>query len=122
MGRRKRRHDELVENASVSDQRKAVKQQKLHGNEAIESEKQSGESCQCEDRPGKQEAAPLSDAQIETFMRDGFVLLKNAFSSETASAIRELIWERLAHDGIHQQDSSTWVERHGIPGSTNGWS
>ncbi|CAH0521767.1 unnamed protein product [Peronospora belbahrii] len=56
---------------------------------------------------------PLNQQAIKRFIRDGFVLLSGAFSSSTAQKCRELIWQRLAQDGI-TKDSSTWVERHGI--------
>ncbi|KAG7384863.1 hypothetical protein PHYPSEUDO_002178 [Phytophthora pseudosyringae] len=60
------------------------------------------------------DAAPLDPQAIDSFIRDGFVLLRGAFSASAAQKSRELIWTRLAGDGI-TQDSSTWVERHGIP-------
>ncbi|KAG7384856.1 hypothetical protein PHYPSEUDO_002171 [Phytophthora pseudosyringae] len=60
------------------------------------------------------DAAPLDQQAIDSFIRDGFVLLRGAFSAAAAQKGRELIWTRLAGDGI-TQDSSTWVERHGIP-------
>ncbi|KAF1314366.1 Phytanoyl-coa dioxygenase, partial [Globisporangium splendens] len=59
---------------------------------------------------------PLTAREIDAFVRDGFVLLKDAFSEETAAKCRELVWRRLEEDGILKSDSSTWVERHGIPG------
>ncbi|OWY93164.1 hypothetical protein PHMEG_00037541 [Phytophthora megakarya] len=46
------------------------------------------------------DALPLDQQAIDSFIRDGFVLLPN----------------RLAQDHI-TKDSSTWVERHGIPGA-----
>ena len=52
---------------------------------------------------------------IESFIRDGFVLLPEAFSPSTAQECREVIWHRLAQDGI-TKDPTTWVERHGIAG------
>lgn len=61
---------------------------------------------------------PLTPQEIEAFVRDGFVRLRGAFSSETAAACRALIWRRLAADGILESDPRTWVERHGIPGSS----
>ncbi|KAF1776376.1 Phytanoyl-CoA dioxygenase [Phytophthora cactorum] len=63
------------------------------------------------------DAPPLDKQAIDSFIRDGFVLLRGAFSSSTAQKCRDLIWTRLAQDGI-TKDSSTWVERHGIPGTT----
>ncbi|POM72288.1 hypothetical protein PHPALM_11021 [Phytophthora palmivora] len=62
------------------------------------------------------DALPLDQQAIEAFIRDGFVLLPRAFSPSTAEKCRELIWQRLAQDNI-TKDSSTWVERHGIPGA-----
>uniref|UniRef100_A0AAV1VE97 Phytanoyl-CoA dioxygenase n=1 Tax=Peronospora matthiolae TaxID=2874970 RepID=A0AAV1VE97_9STRA len=56
---------------------------------------------------------PFDHAAIETFIRNGFVLLPEAFSPSTAQKCRELIWHRLAQDGI-TKDPTTWVERHGI--------
>ncbi|KAL3671136.1 hypothetical protein V7S43_004318 [Phytophthora oleae] len=60
------------------------------------------------------DAPPLDQQAIDSFIRDGFVLLPDAFSPSTAAKCRELIWTRLAQDGI-TKDSSTWVERHGLP-------
>ncbi|TDH66410.1 hypothetical protein CCR75_008801 [Bremia lactucae] len=56
---------------------------------------------------------PLDQQAIDSFIRDGFVLLREAFAPSTAQQCRDLIWLRLAVDGI-TQDSSTWVEKHGI--------
>ncbi|DAZ96597.1 TPA: hypothetical protein N0F65_000163 [Lagenidium giganteum] len=58
---------------------------------------------------------PLSKEDIDQFVRDGFVLLEGAFSGDVAQKCRELIWARLSVQGIEAQDTSTWVERHGIP-------
>uniref|UniRef100_K3W8D1 Phytanoyl-CoA dioxygenase n=1 Tax=Globisporangium ultimum (strain ATCC 200006 / CBS 805.95 / DAOM BR144) TaxID=431595 RepID=K3W8D1_GLOUD len=63
---------------------------------------------------------PLAAREIDAFVRDGFVLLKDAFSEATAAKCRELVWRRLEKDGIRKSDSSTWVERHGIPEIYNG--
>lgn len=59
---------------------------------------------------------PFTAREVEAFIRDGFVLLKDAFSEETAAKCRELVWRRLEKDGIYKHDPSTWVERHGIAG------
>lgn len=59
---------------------------------------------------------PLTAREIKAFIRDGFVLLKDAFAQDTAAKCRELVWRRLEQDGIYKSDSSTWVERHGIAG------
>ncbi|CEG49013.1 Phytanoyl-CoA dioxygenase [Plasmopara halstedii] len=60
------------------------------------------------------DSSPLDQEEIKSFIHDGFVLLRKAFTPVTARKCRELIWERLAQDGIGK-DPSTWVERHGIP-------
>ncbi|KAK1942113.1 hypothetical protein P3T76_006435 [Phytophthora citrophthora] len=60
------------------------------------------------------DALPLDQEAIDSFIRDGFVLLPDAFAPSTAAKCCELIWSRLAQDSI-TKDSSTWVERHGIP-------
>ena len=60
---------------------------------------------------------PLSSSQLQQFIRDGFVLLPNAFSSDKAKEAREKIWKRLEEDGILKNDRNTWVERHSIPGT-----
>ncbi|KAI9909537.1 hypothetical protein PsorP6_014804 [Peronosclerospora sorghi] len=56
---------------------------------------------------------PLDPASIDAFIRDGFVVLRAAFLRSSAHTCRELLWHRLANDGI-TKDPSTWVERHGI--------
>ncbi|KAI9991154.1 hypothetical protein PInf_018786 [Phytophthora infestans] len=60
------------------------------------------------------DTTPLDHEAIRSFTRNGFVLLRGAFATSTAEKCRDLIWKRLAQDGI-TKDSSTWVERHGIP-------
>lgn len=50
---------------------------------------------------------PLSEDQIEQFIRDGFVRLDNAFSWETAEAALEILWRDLPCD---RDDRDTWVE------------
>lgn len=61
---------------------------------------------------------PFTAREVEAFIRDGFVLLKDVFAQDTAAKCRELVWRRLEQDGIYKSDSSTWVERHGIAGAT----
>ncbi|KAE8908434.1 hypothetical protein PF005_g13291 [Phytophthora fragariae] len=57
---------------------------------------------------------PLDQESINSFVRNGFVLLPRAFPQSTADKCRQLIWSRLGQDGI-TPDPTTWVERHGIP-------
>ncbi len=52
-------------------------------------------------------ALPLSEDQIEQFIRDGFVRLDHAFSWETAEEARKILWRDLPCD---REDRDTWVE------------
>ena len=60
--------------------------------------------------PDKTEnARGLTAAQIETFIRDGFVRVDNAFSAQTAAAAREILWRELSRGfGCEADDPSTW--------------
>lgn len=46
---------------------------------------------------------------IESFVRDGYVAVRGAFSTQTAKECRELIWNSLRDQGIEPEDSSTWT-------------
>ena len=48
----------------------------------------------------------LSDAQVEGFIRDGFVRIDNAFSREIAQQAREIMWRDLPCD---PHDPATWT-------------
>jgi hypothetical protein len=51
-------------------------------------------------------------ASLEQFRKHGWTRLPAAFSAEAAAAMREVVWEKLAHDGIDCHDPATWtVER-----------
>lgn len=52
-------------------------------------------------------ASALNDAQIDQFIRDGFVRIDNAFSAETAAAAREILWRET---GCDPNDRSTWTK------------
>jgi hypothetical protein len=68
----------------------------------------------------KEEAdGPLSAADVARFEREGFVLLRGAFSPDAAHACRELLWTRLAREGVRREDARSWVERIGIPGGSS---
>jgi len=56
----------------------------------------------------------LSDAQIETFIRDGAVKLENAFSRETAAACREILWRELKLSPDRPDDWKEPVMRLGM--------
>lgn len=49
---------------------------------------------------------PLSDAEIAAFIRDGFVRLDRAFSKETATQARTILWQAT---GCDADDPSTWT-------------
>lgn len=49
----------------------------------------------------------LSEAQIEQFIRDGFVRVDAAFSTEVAAEARELLWR---DTGCDPNDRSTWTK------------
>jgi hypothetical protein len=49
---------------------------------------------------------PLSDAQIDSFITDGFVRIDNAFSPETAEECRAILWR---DTGVDPADPSTWT-------------
>ncbi|GAA2760741.1 phytanoyl-CoA dioxygenase family protein [Actinopolymorpha rutila] len=50
----------------------------------------------------------LSEAQIATFVRDGFVRVPTAVPRATVDACVEVIWDRLAEDGLSRTDRSSW--------------
>lgn len=50
---------------------------------------------------------PFSDAEIEQFIHDGYVILRNGFSSDLAAACRDHVW---AQSGVDRNDPSTWAE------------
>ncbi|OQS06220.1 hypothetical protein THRCLA_01738 [Thraustotheca clavata] len=56
----------------------------------------------------------LLPEEVDFFIEHGYVLLKKAFSTETAAACREFLWERLEKDGLNRHDSLTWPEKHWI--------
>ena len=49
----------------------------------------------------------LTKAQIEQFLRDGFVRIDNAFSREVADEARERLWRE---SGCDPNDRSTWTQ------------
>jgi len=53
------------------------------------------------------ESRGLGEAQIEQFIRDGFVRIDAAFSMETAAAAREMLWR---DTGCDPNDRSTWTK------------
>jgi hypothetical protein len=50
--------------------------------------------------------SPLSDAQLDSFISDGFVRIDNAFSAELACQCRTILWK---DTGVDPDDPSTWT-------------
>jgi hypothetical protein len=46
---------------------------------------------------------------VETFVRDGYVAVRGAFSERTARACRDVIWDTLGGQGISRADRATWT-------------
>jgi hypothetical protein len=46
---------------------------------------------------------------IDGFVRDGYVVVRGAFSVATAAACRDAIWDRLAEFGVARDDRRTWT-------------
>ena len=55
---------------------------------------------------GTEECRTLTRGQIDQFIRDGFLRIDNAFSSDTAAAAREILWRDC---GCDARDRSTWT-------------
>ncbi|MDF0528470.1 phytanoyl-CoA dioxygenase family protein [Tsukamurella sp. 8F] len=50
----------------------------------------------------------LTDEQVETFVRDGFIAVRRAFAPEIASAARNVLWDELEQMGVERDAPSTW--------------
>ena len=50
---------------------------------------------------------PLSESDIERFLRDGFTVVRDAFSRDVAAQGREFIWKRL---GLSPDRPEAWIE------------
>jgi hypothetical protein len=51
----------------------------------------------------------LSPADLEHFADRGYVRVGGAFTSVQAAAMRDVVWEALARDGVFRDDPSTWT-------------
>ena len=52
----------------------------------------------------------LSRAEIDAFVADGYVALREAVEPKVAQACQEVIWSELGQRGILREDPSTWTE------------
>lgn len=54
--------------------------------------------------------APASD--LSSFSKYGYMVVKNAFSAETAALCRDIVWEHMAeHHNVVRHDMSTWPHK-----------
>ena len=63
---------------------------------------------------GEAPPPPFSSDEVDQFKRDGFVLLKKAFTKDAAEEAKKSLWARIESDGVLASDASTWPRRHGI--------
>ena len=55
------------------------------------------------------ETLVLSPADLTHFADHGYVRVGSAFTSDQAAAMRDVVWEALAPDGVLRDDPSTWT-------------
>jgi hypothetical protein len=52
----------------------------------------------------------IADMDVEQFMRDGYVVVRGAFSVSVAAACRDVIWDHLASHDVERDDRRTWTK------------
>jgi len=52
----------------------------------------------------------LSQAEIDTFVADGYVAVRDALPADLLRACQEKIWSALGDRGVQREDPSTWRE------------
>ncbi len=52
----------------------------------------------------------LSQAEIDTFVADGYVAVRDALPADVLRACQEEIWSALGDRGVQREDPSTWRE------------
>lgn len=70
------------------------------------------------DRLWRKVLAMLTAGEVESFMRDGFVVVRGAVPRPVVDACVDVIWEELAVRGIRRTDAASWakpVERIDCP-------
>ena len=55
------------------------------------------------------ETLVLLPADLTHFADRGYVRVGSAFTSDQAAAMRDVVWEALAGDGVLRDDPSTWT-------------
>jgi len=63
------------------------------------------------DAPSRTRLKVLDNPQVDEFVRDGYTIVRNAFSRETAEAIRDFLWLELTSQGVRRDSPSTWTKR-----------
>jgi hypothetical protein len=58
----------------------------------------------------------LGCVDVDSFIRDGFVVVRGAVDAGTAAACQELIWASLAGRGIRRDDPAAWPSRAAVTG------
>jgi hypothetical protein len=53
-------------------------------------------------------ASHHGQVDVASFVRDGFVAVRQAVDTGTAAACRELIWQSMARRGLRRSDPATW--------------
>jgi hypothetical protein len=53
-------------------------------------------------------AGHYGQVDVDSFVRDGFVAVRQAVDRGTAAACRELIWQSMARRGLRRPDPATW--------------
>jgi hypothetical protein len=48
---------------------------------------------------------------IDSFVRDGFVAVRQAVGASTVAACRELAWAAMGRLGVRREDRATWRPR-----------
>ncbi len=49
-----------------------------------------------------------SGVDVDGFMRDGYVAIRGAVAPGTVRACQEMIWDRLAEDGVRESEPASW--------------
>ena len=67
------------------------------------------------------QAAEDGLVDVDSFIRDGYVVIRGAFDADTAAACRSAIWDAMAEQGVRQDDPASWpplVELGGLAGES----
>src|SRR5215467_7675013 len=71
--------------------------------------------------PCRNRAAQNVLVGVDSFVRDGYLVIRGAFDADIAAACRALIWDSMAGQGIREDDPATWpplAELDGLAGES----